>query len=156
MDHGGHECGGRTYPAIVTVHALFYLSLLVEWRSQSKGWNSGWPLWLALVAVAQILRYWSIWSLGRRWNTRIITVPAGKLVEQGPYRFVRHPNYTAVAVELLAIPVLCGAYVTAAIFSLANVLILTLRIPEEERALEQATGRALPDLPRFLPRLLRR
>jgi hypothetical protein len=61
-----------------------------------------------------------------------------------------------VTIELLAIPALCDAYVTLAIFSLANLLIVTLRIREEERASEQANGRALPDLPRFLPRLLPR
>jgi len=153
MDHGGREYGRRTYPVIITVHALFYVSLLLEWGSRSNGWSSQWPLWLVLMTAAQILRFWSIRSLGRCWNTRIITVPGVKLVAQGPYRFIRHPNYTVVTIELLAIPMLCGAYVTAAAFSLANALILALRIPEEERALEHAIGMALPRLPRFLPRL---
>ena len=156
MNNGGREYGGRTYPVIVTVHALFYVSLLLEWRFRSNGWSSHWPLWLVLMTAAQILRLWSIRSLGRCWNTRIITVPSVKLVVQGPYHFVRHPNYTVVTIELLAIPLLCGAYVTATIFSLANALILALRIPEEERALEQAIGKALPRLPRFLPRLPRK
>jgi methyltransferase len=155
MDHGGREHGGRTYPVIVAVHALFYVSLLLEWRFRSNGWNSQWPLWVVLMTAAQILRFWSIRSLGRCWNTRIITVPSVKLVVQGPYRFIRHPNYTVVTIEFLAIPLLCGAYVTAAIFSLMNALILALRIPEEEQALEEATGKALPRLPRFLPRLFR-
>jgi len=155
MNHGGREYGGWAYPLIVSVHALFYVSLLLEWRFRSDGWNSQWPLWLVLLTAAQILRFWSIRSLGRCWNTRIITVPGVKLVAQGPYRFIRHPNYTVVTIELLAIPMLCGAYVTAAVFSLANALILALRIPEEERALEQAIGKALPRLPRFLPRLSR-
>ncbi len=153
MDHGGREYGGRTYPVIVTVHTLFYLSLLLEWKFRSGGWNSQWPLWLVLVAAAQILRFWSIRSLGRCWNTRIITVPTAKLVRQGPYRYVRHPNYVVVIIELLAIPVLCGAYFTAAFFSLANALILTVRIPEEERALEEDISDPLPCLPRFVPRL---
>jgi methyltransferase len=151
MAHGGHECNGRTYPGIVAVHALFYVSLVFEWMFRSKGWNSVWPLLLVLIAAAQVLRFWSIWSLGRWWNTRIITAPGMELVLQGPYRFIRHPNYTVVSIELLAIPMLCGAYFTAAVFSLANALILAKRIPEEEQALEQATGGALPRLPRFVP-----
>ncbi len=152
MDHGGREYFGRTYPVIVTVHALFYVSLLLEWRFRSNGWNSLWPLWLALITTAQMLRLWSIRSLGRCWNTRIITVPGVKLVLRGPYRLVRHPNYAIVIVELLAIPVLCGAYFTAAIFSIANALILAVRIPQEERALEDTIGKPLPRLPRFVPR----
>jgi methyltransferase len=153
MDHGGREYLRRTYPVIVTVHALFYSSLLLEWMFRSTGWNSQWPSWLVLVTAAQALRYWGIRSLGRCWNTRIITVPGVQLVLRGPYRFVRHPNYAVVIVELLAIPVLCGAYFTAAVFSVANALILAVRIPEEERALEAAIGEPLPRLPRFVPRL---
>lgn len=77
------------------------------------------------------------------------------LALRGPYRLVRHPNYTAVIIEFLAIPMLCGAYFTAAIFFPANALMLARRISEEEWALEQATGQKLPRLPRFLPRLFR-
>ncbi len=153
MDHGGREYGGRTYPAIVIVHTLFYVSLLLEWSLRSRGWDSHWPLWIFLITAAQMLRLWSIRSLGRCWNTRIITVPDVKLVLCGPYRFVRHPNYTVVIIELLAIPALCGAYFTAAIFSLANAVILAVRIPEEERALEDTIGGPLPGLPRFIPHL---
>jgi len=152
MALGGREYGDRIYPVIVTVHTLFFISLLLEWRFRSHGWNSLWPVWAVLIASAQIMRLWIIRSLGRCWNTRIIVIPGGELVTRGPYRFVRHPNSTVVIAELLAVPVLCGAYGTAALFSLANALILARWIPEEERALEQATGKALPPLPRFLPR----
>jgi len=153
MSHGGREHAGLTYPAIMAVHALFYVSLALEWRYQSTGWNSRWPLWLVLIAAAQLVRIWSIRSLGRYWNTRIITVPDVNLVRRGPYRYVRHPNYAVVTLELLAIPMLCGAYITAIVFSLANALILTVRIPQEEGALEEAIGTALPHVPRFVPRV---
>ncbi len=153
MDHGGREYGGRTYPVIVIVHALFYVSLLLEWSFRSRGWDPHWQLWILLITAAQMLRLWSIKSLGRCWNTRIIIVPDVKLVLRGPYRFIRHPNYAVVIVELLAIPALCGAYFTAAIFSLANAVILAVRIPEEERALEDAIRGPLPRLPRFVPHL---
>jgi methyltransferase len=155
LARGGREYGGRTYPAIVAVHTLFFVALLLEWRYRSHGWNSQWPAWVVLLAAAQILRLWTILSLGRCWNTRIIVIPGLQLVAQGPFRFIRHPNYAVVIVEMFTIPVLCGAYFTAAIFSLANALLLARRIPEEERALEQACGQALPRLPRFLPRIFR-
>jgi methyltransferase len=79
-------------------------------------------------------------------------LPKMKLVTRGPYRFIRHPNYLAVVIEFVAIPVLCSAYGTAAVFSLANAWILSRRIPEEERALQQCSGNALSPVPRFFPR----
>jgi methyltransferase len=155
MAHGGQESDRRQYLVIVAVHSLFYLSLWLEWRYGSHGWNALWPVWLGLLAAAQILRFWAILALGRHWNTRIIVVPHMKLVTRGPYRFIRHPNYVAVIMEFAAIPTLCGAYLTAVVFSLANAWILARRIPQEERALQQCSGNALPSLPRFLPRRAR-
>jgi len=149
---GGMERGNRFFPVVVAVHTLFFVSLWLEWRYRSPGWSAAWPLWLGLLLAAQLLRLWSIRSLGLRWNTRIIVIPGSKPVTDGPYRFVRHPNYLAVIVELVAVPVMCGAYITAAVFTAANALILIRRIPEEERALAEAGGTPLENLPRFIPR----
>jgi len=151
LANGGQERGRSHYRVIVAVHTLFYISLLLEWRYISAGWNPAWPFWLGLVLAAQILRHWAICSLGRHWNTRIIVIPGMVSADRGPYRFIRHPNYVAVAVEILAIPMLCGAYITAAFFSFANAAILAQRIPEEELALAQANGAPLRRLPRFFP-----
>ena len=151
MAQGGQEKDRKHYLVIVAVHTLFYLSLLLEWKYWSHGWNAWWPIWLVLLAGAQIVRFWAIFALGRCWNTRIIVLPHMKLVTRGPYRFIRHPNYLAVITEFIAIPFLCGAYYTAAIFSLANACILARRIPQEERALRQCSGEALPNVSRFFP-----
>ena len=155
MAHGGSEWGRQHYRVIVTVHILFYLSLWLEWRYRSHGWNDLWPVWLGLAAGAQLLRLWAILALGRRWNTRIIVLPQMPLVTRGPYRFIRHPNYVALIIEFIAVPTMCGAYVTAVIFSLANALLLARRIPQEEQALRHSSGKALPPVPRFCPRHLR-
>jgi methyltransferase len=149
---GGKELGARHYRVIVAVHALFYLSLVLEWRYWSHGWNPAWPLWLALVLGSQVVRLWAIRTLGRAWNTRIIVIPGMTPVERGPYRFIRHPNYLVLIIEMFAIPVLCGDYVTAIAFSAAKGMTLARRIPEEERAMEQAHGAPLRRLPRFFPR----
>jgi methyltransferase len=152
MAQGGLESDRPQYLVIVAVHILFYLSLWLEWNYRSHGWSAVWPIWLGLLAGAQIVRFWAILALSRHWNTRIIVLPRMKLVTRGPYRFIRHPNYLAVIIEFVAIPVLCGAYCTAVVFSLANAWILARRIPQEERALRQGSGEALPPVPRFLPR----
>jgi methyltransferase len=140
LERGGKESGQDHYPLIVGMHALFYVSLVLEYRYLSKGWNSAWPFWLALLILTQLFRVWCIASLGRFWNTRIIVIPGVKRVTTGPYRWLRHPNYVVVAVEILIIPVLCGCYLTALAFTLANLLVLRIRIREEESALEELTN----------------
>jgi methyltransferase len=152
MAQGGRESDRRQYHVIVAVHIVFYFSLWLEWRYWSHGWNALWPIWIGLLAAAQLVRFWAILALGRHWNTRIIVLPQMKLVTRGPYRFIRHPNYLAVIIELIAIPVLCGAYFTAVLFSLANACMLARRIPREEQALALCSDHALPPLPRFFPR----
>ena len=155
MAQGGMESDGRHYLVIVAVHTLFYVSLWLEWKYWSHGWNALWPIWLGLLVGAQTVRFWAILALGRHWNTRIIVLPKMRLVTRGPYRFIRHPNYLAVIIEFVAIPILCGTYCTAVVFSLANAWILARRIPQEERALQQCSGDALPPVPRFFPRRTR-
>jgi methyltransferase len=152
MAQGGLEMDRGHYLVIIAIHTLFYLSLLLEWKYWSHGWNAWWPIWLGLLAGAQFVRFWAIWALGQHWNTRIIVLPQMKLVTQGPYRLIRHPNYLAVIIEFVAIPVLCGAYYTAVVFSLANAWILARRIPQEERALRQFSGEAFSSMSRFFPR----
>ena len=151
-EQGCKESGQWHYPLIVAVHTAFYLSLVLEYRYLSAGWNPLWPVWLTILALAQALRVWAIVSLGRYWNTRIIVVPGKKPIRKGPYRWIRHPNYLVVATEILVIPVLCGAYFTAAAFSAINAIVLYLRIREEERAIASLEGSDLSRLPRFVPK----
>jgi methyltransferase len=104
---------------------------------------------------AQGLRYWVVSTLGRRWNVRIFVWPERPPVTAGPYRFVRHPNYVAVIAEILFVPLIHGAYVTAIVFSLANAALLRVRIRAEERALGASYEAAFARRPRFLPDLYR-
>ncbi len=151
LSRGGIERDQRRYPVVVGLHVLFFVSLVAEHHFLPRGWGRMWPFWLGLLILSQILRAWSTFSLGRFWNTRIIVIPGQHPVMRGPYRFIRHPNYVAVMVEALAIPVLCGAYLTAGIFSVLNALVLWCRIREEEGALDLLEGSELRQLPRFIP-----
>jgi methyltransferase len=135
LRQGAVEYGRSHYPVIVGMHVLFYVSLVSERVILSRSWDPLWPAWLALLLSAGIVRVWLMTALGKFWNTRILVVPGGRAVRTGPYRFIRHPNYVVVAVEILAIAMLCGAYITAAVFSILNALILRVRVREEERAL---------------------
>lgn len=93
--------------------------------------------WLVVLTMA--LRYWAIATLGERWNTRVIVIPGLPAVASGPYRFVRHPNYVAVAIEVAVLPLVHCAWLTAIVATAANALLLAARIRHEEQALE-STG----------------
>lgn len=124
------------YRWIVAMHCLFFVSCVAEVVAFER---QAWPplSWAALaVAIgAQALRHWAIRTLGDRWNLRVVVVPGEPPVRTGPYRWLRHPNYLAVVLELLAVPLLHGAVGTAVAFSLWNVALLSRRIRLEERAL---------------------
>jgi methyltransferase len=108
---------------------------------------------LLVVILANALRVWVIRTLGIHWNVRVVrSMPLG-VVTSGPYRFVRHPNYVAVFSELLALPLVHGAYLTAAFGSLLHLLILRRRVALEESVLmsDESYRRAFAGKPRFLP-----
>jgi len=137
---GGVESGARHFPLLVLVHTLFPLSLLGEviWLGARPG--PAWPLWLGLWLLAQGLRYWAIAALGESWNVRIWVVPGAPLVHRGPYRFLRHPNYLAVVIELVAAPMMFGAWRTAILVSVLNLAALRVRVRAEEKALAPPTA----------------
>ncbi len=93
---------------------------------------------LAVFILLQAGRLWVIASLGRRWTTRIIVLPRAPLVASGPYRWLKHPNYLIVALEIAVVPLALGLPVFAAIFTLLNACILYLRIRTENAALAQS------------------
>ena len=137
---GGYEVGRRHYPLLVAVHLLWFAGMAGEVVAGATP-PAWWPLPAALFLLAQILRYWCLRSLGPYWNTRIWVIPGREPVMRGPYRLSRHPNYLAVIVEILTLPLALGAYRTSAAASLLNWLVLFgVRIPAEERALSTATG----------------
>lgn len=139
-EQGGYEAGSEHYPLIVWLHILFFVSLLIEVHVIDLGLSSIWVPLLVIFIGAQALRIWSILSLGRYWNTKIIILPQAKIQRKGPYQWLKHPNYMVVAFELAVIPLLFGAYITASLFTILNALLLGLvRIPAEETALAEAT-----------------
>ncbi len=93
---------------------------------------------LALTVAANGLRWWCIATLGGRWTARVIVLPGEPLVRSGPYRWFSHPNYVAVIVEGAALPLTGSAWITAAVFTVANAVLLTVRIRCEARALAAA------------------
>lgn len=136
---GGYEVGAGHYPFMVALHTGFLVACVAEvWLLERPFFR---PLaWCAfgLLLGAQMLRMWAIRTLGERWTTRIVIRPGLPLVTAGPYRLLRHPNYLAVVVEILALPLVHAAWLTALVFSLANAALLAVRIRTENAALAEA------------------
>lgn len=136
VERGGVETGFGHYPFMVVLHTGLLVGALVEaWtRRPDVPGVLAWSM-LAVVVLSQALRWWCIGTLGRRWNTRVIVVPGMAPVTGGPYRFFSHPNYVAVVLEGIALPLVHAAWITALVFTVVNAALLTVRIRVENAAL---------------------
>ena len=136
---GGREHTPETYRWIVTLHAAWFAAMLLEVFAGKRKFRPRLAmLALSLFAAGQVLRLTAIRTLGWRWSTRVMTVPGpeGAPVQQGIYRYIRHPNYLGVELEILSAPLVHSAYLTSAVFGVANALLLRDRIHREEQALD--------------------
>jgi methyltransferase len=131
---GGVEYGRVHLPLIVLLHAAWLIGLWVLAYDRPIE-----PLFFAIVVILQIGRFWVLATLGRRWTIRVIVVPGEKLVAQGPYRWLRHPNYAVVTGELAAVPPALGLPLYALVFCVLNAAVLAIRIPAENAALVGST-----------------
>ncbi len=130
LARGGVEAGADHYPIIVGLHAAWLAGLWLLARDRPVEFG-----WLGAFLVLQGFRAWTLLTLRGRWTTRVISVPGEALVQAGPYRFVRHPNYLVVVGEILVLPLAFGLVAYAAVFTAMNASVLWLRIRVEERAL---------------------
>ena len=135
---GASEYGRQHYPLFIILHASWLLALFWFIAPDAS------PSWLLLVIflILQLGRLWVIFTLGKFWTTRVISMRHAPLVRRGPYRFFRHPNYLIVAGEIAALPLAFGAWNIAIVFSILNAALLWHRIGIENDALE---GRAHAD-----------
>ncbi|MDE1148060.1 MAG: isoprenylcysteine carboxylmethyltransferase family protein [Azospirillaceae bacterium] len=131
LAQGGQEVGAAHYPLFILLHSAWLAALFFGIPADAP---VVWPL-AALLIPLQLARYWVIRTLGPYWTTRIITLPRAPLIDGGPFRLLRHPNYCVVVAEIAAVPLAFGAWRLALAFSLANALLLAHRIRVEEAAL---------------------
>jgi methyltransferase len=140
LTRGGTEFGKGHYPVMVVLHTALLACCLIEAIALHRPFIPalGWPM-LAVVLAAQGLRWWCITTLGWQWNTRVIVVPGAARVTGGPYRYLSHPNYVAVAAEGVALPMVHTAWITALAFTVLNAALMTSRIKVENAALARLT-----------------
>lgn len=133
---GGKEFGRPHYVVMVILHTALLVGCLVEPAVLHRPFLPwlGWPM-LVVALLCQGLRWWCITSLGKRWNTRVIVLPHEPLVVRGPYRYLHHPNYVAVVIEGIALPLVHTAWLTAVCFTVANAALLYVRLRVENSVL---------------------
>jgi methyltransferase len=126
---------------MVVLHTAFLVSCVAEVWLLDRPWlPSVAVLAVVILGAALALRWWTLATLGERWTTRVLVVPGEELVSTGPYRWLRHPNYLVVVMEIAAIPMIHGAWLTASVFSIANLFLLRERIRVEDGALSRLAG----------------
>lgn len=135
---GGREHGAGHFPLMALLHTLWLIAIVLE------VWLLDRPVYISLALIAglffligQALRLLAMRELGERWCARIMTLPDRPPVTTGIFRYMRHPNYTGVVLEIAAAPLIHTAYITAIVFTILNGLLLWVRIREEERALDK-------------------
>ena len=138
---GAYEVGASHYPLMIMLHVSFFISFLVEVMYFKSIFTPYYGLLLVFLLL-QLLRVWCLVSLGTFWNTKIIILPGSNVVVKGPYSYIRHPNYLVVCLEILVLPLMFQAYMTAISFTILNLIMLSVRIPIEEKALKEATSYA--------------
>ncbi len=143
----GREIGAAHYPLFILLHGAWLVAMLV---TVEPGIPIPWPL-IGVYALLQVLRVWTIASLGPFWTTRIITIDDMPLRKRGPYRLIRHPNYLIVAIEVPLLPYALGLPMLALVFGVLNLALLAYRIRVEETALGARRGIAENGEPSIRP-----
>lgn len=155
LAEGGRRVAEPTYLLMVAVHAGLFLGGAAEvwWLDRAFIPLLGWMM-LFLLAGCVTGRVWVWRSLGAQWNTQVVA-STRPIVDTGPYRYVRHPNYTIVIIEMFALPLTHTAYLTAFACSVMNAIVLRARIQLEEAVLLSRPDYAvkMAGKPRFLPAL---
>lgn len=139
-EKGAIEFGREHYRRMVLLHVSFFVSIISEVLLFTRGLSSIWQVLLVLFVLTQLGRIWALTSLGRFWNTKIIVLPGARVIKKGPYKYVKHPNYVIVALEIIIISLLFNAFITGVLFTFLNAWMMSVRIPEEENALKTLTN----------------
>lgn len=138
---GGREIGADHYKWMVMLHTSYLFACVIEPLVFDRQVNDVIAtFFMVVVILTQLLRWWVILTLGHQWNTRVIIVPGLARVKRGPFLWFDHPNYLAVIVELAALPLIHGAWLTSVIYSALNLWLLKVRISIENKALAQLSS----------------
>ena len=133
---GGVEPRGDVYRLMAVAYPVAFLAMVVEGAIRGGPPPLVFAEGLAVFGAAKALKWWAIRSLGESWTFRVIVVPGGARVAAGPYRYLRHPNYVAVAGELVGAALMAGALIAGPLGATVFMALMLRRIAVENAALD--------------------
>lgn len=154
---GGFEVKGKHFLLMKAVHTLWLFSCLTEFIINDQSPNPlAFYLFGSIVLLGMFLRYLAIATLGNRWTVTIWILPEVPAVRSGVYKWIRHPNYLGVILELFALPLMGSCFITAALFTILNAIVLKIRIRSEEFELARFSkyDETFKKQSRFIPRVI--
>ena len=132
---GATEPAADVYRVMQIAYPVCFLVMVAEAWLRDAGVDGIFLAGAAVFAAAKALKYWAIATLGERWTFRVLVPPGSALVRNGPYRWLRHPNYVGVAGELAGFAVMAQAAFTGVAALMIFVLLMLARVRVEEQAL---------------------
>lgn len=135
---GAFEPADDVYPWMQMAYPAAFLAMALEAALVGARVNIAFVVGVIVFALAKAIKYWAIATLGSRWTFRVLVPPASPLVQHGPYRFMRHPNYLGVMGEVAGMAIIARAIIAGVLSVLVFVVLIAIRIRVEERALDRA------------------
>jgi methyltransferase len=135
---GAYEPANDVYPWMQVAYPASFVAMAAEAWLRHRRFGNVFVLGAVVFAVAKLLKYWAIATLGPRWTFRVLVPPGSARVTTGPYRFMRHPNYLAVLGEFVGMALMARAPVTGVLSLLLFGALILTRIKIEEAALARA------------------
>jgi methyltransferase len=153
---GGTKAKDPVFPCMAMFHTLVLIGAAAEVVFLHRPFIPalGYAM-LAVFIFANTVRWWVIHTLGEHWNVQVMDSTKLGVITSGPFRYVRHPNYAAVFVEMIALPLIHTAWITALAGAVVHIVVLIFRLSAEERVLfaDPDYAAAMSSKPRFIPGL---
>jgi methyltransferase len=154
--HGAQKVNDPRFRWMVLLHTSVLLGAALEVVFLHRPFYPAFAaVCFAVFLAANVVRWWVIRTLGEHWNVQVMNSTGMGVITTGPFRYVRHPNYAAVFVEMLTLPLIHCAWITAFAGSAAHIVVLSQRLATEERVLfsDARYREAMSGKPRFVPGL---
>lgn len=132
---GAVEPADDVYRWMQVVYPAAFVAMAGEALVRRADLNQVFVLGIGVFILGKTIKYWAITTLGSRWTFRVLVPPSSSLITDGPYRYLRHPNYVGVIGELLGLAIAARATVSGTISVVLFAVLIALRIRVEEDAL---------------------
>lgn len=154
LQKGAKEIAPQILPLMTVLYILMFLGSFLEYLFAARAISFLWTIGFGgLFLLAKALKFWAVSTLGPHWTMKVLILPENEVITTGPYRWIRHPNYLAVLMEIAGTVLLGKCYITFVTVFLSFLLVLFYRIRAEEDALLRYTnyGSQMAFKSRFLP-----